>query len=76
MINSICKKNVGKNLKRIKLVLVVPENVLGPEGAYGRDLKTIFQANDRFFKGINKYKNSILLIISFSNRRSSVQRIV
>lgn len=30
IINSIAKKNIGKKLRRIKILLVIPESVLGP----------------------------------------------
>lgn len=72
IINSIAKKNIGKKLRRIKIVLVIPDSVLGPEGNYGRGLKDILEANDKFLNGINRFKNNMMIIISFSPRKTNL----
>ena len=75
IINSIAKKNVGKSVKKVKIILMIPETVLGPEGNYGRGLKDILESNDKFLKGINKFRDNIMIVISFASRRSTLQSI-
>ena len=53
-------------------MLVIPDSVLGPEGNYGKGLKDILEANDKFLNGINRFKNNMMIIISFSPRKTNL----
>jgi hypothetical protein len=47
---------MGKIVKNTKLIIMLPSSDLKPQGSYGKGLKDILLANDKFLKGINKYK--------------------
>ena len=68
MINCICKKGIAKSLKKIKIILVIPASTMTSAGSYGKGLKDILEANNKFLGGINNYKKSIMFLITFSER--------
>lgn len=71
IINCVSKKSMGNILKKIKLLFVMPASTFTSEGSYGRGLKDILAANDKFLMDINRYKDNIVFLISFANRRSN-----
>lgn len=68
MINCICKKQIAKSLKKIKIVLVIPASTMSSAGSYGKGLKEILEANNKFLGGINRFKESVMFLITFSGR--------
>lgn len=37
-------------------------------GSYGKGLKEILEANNKFLGGINRFKESVMFLITFSGR--------
>lgn len=48
MINCICKKEIAKSLKKIKIELVIPASTMSSMGSYGKGLKDIFEVKNKF----------------------------
>ena len=57
---------MGKHLKKIKLLLTVPSSVFTSEGGYGSEFKKIFKSIDNFLGDVKKFKDNIMLVITFS----------
>lgn len=60
-------------MEKIRLIIVIPESIFRGEGSYGKGLKDILAANNQFLKGINKYKENTLFVISCARRHSTVE---
>lgn len=56
VINSLCKKYIGKLVRKVKILLLIPASSVTSEGSYGRGLKDVLSANDKFLKDINRCK--------------------
>ena len=57
-------------------MLVVPARILGAEGSYGSEFKQYLHSLDKYLGGIQNYKNNIMLVINFAERRKGQLKIV
>ena len=69
IINCVSKKGMGKVLKKLKILLVMPAWTFTICGSYGRGLKDILADIDKFLIDINRYKDNIIFLITFVNSR-------
>lgn len=58
---------MGKILRNVKLMLVIPYLTLTAAGSYGSGLKDILESNENFL-GISNFKDNIVIIITFAPR--------
>lgn len=71
IINSISKMNMGKSLSKVKILFMVPASVFSAEGSYGSEFKKYLQSSNKLLGGLNNYKDNIMIIITFANRRKT-----
>lgn len=71
MINAMTKMNIAKTSTSLKLLLTVPEQVFTAEGSYGSELKKYMESLDKFLRGVNRYKDNMILIVTFAKRRKN-----